>query len=68
MTTVDRDMTTVEALELTKRVCGEFRGNLQDHTAIQQALQIVLKECEQSDTPDPAEPKEKKEPDGNKKT
>lgn len=54
-----------QALELLKRVCSEFKGNLADHQAIQQALQIVEKAVKQDDAAKMAEPKEVKEPDGN---
>lgn len=34
-----------EALNLIKNVCANFRGTLQDHQALQQAIQIVEKKC-----------------------
>lgn len=38
-------MSVVEALNLLKQVCAEFKGNLKEHQFVQQALQIVEKEC-----------------------
>jgi hypothetical protein len=38
-------MSLVEALNLLKRVCADYRGTLQEHQLLQQALQIVEKEC-----------------------
>ena len=60
-------MTIEQALELLKKIGADFRGSLADHQAIQQALQVVEKECSRIDPPDPTEPKEGKEPNGNKK-
>jgi len=34
-----------EALNLLKGVCANFRGTLQDHQALQQALQVVEEVC-----------------------
>lgn len=34
-----------EALNLIKGVCANFRGTLQDHQALQQAIQVVENKC-----------------------
>jgi len=60
-------MTIEQALELLKKIGADFRGSLADHQAIQQALQVVEKAVKQNDTAKMAEPKEGKEPNGNKK-
>lgn len=36
-----------EALNLLKGVCANFRGTLQDHQALQQALQVVEDKCKE---------------------
>lgn len=33
-----------EALTLIKQICANYRGTLQDHQALQQALQVIEKE------------------------
>ena len=38
-------MSLVEAISLIKRICADYKGTLQDHQIIQQALQIMEKEC-----------------------
>ena len=60
-------MTIEQALELLKKIGAEFKGNLADHQAIQVALQVVEKAVKQDDAAKMAEPKEGKEPNGNKK-
>jgi hypothetical protein len=54
-------MTIEQALELLKKIGADFRGNLQDHQAIQQALQVVGQAVKQDNTSKTAEP------NGNKK-
>lgn len=44
-------MTKDEALKVIEQVCAQFRGTLQDHQAIQQALMVIK---------DEDKPKEKK--------
>lgn len=34
-----------EALNLIKSVCANFRGTLQDHQALQQAIQVIENKC-----------------------
>jgi hypothetical protein len=34
-----------EALNLLKQVCASYRGTLQDHQSLQQALNIVESRC-----------------------
>ena len=34
-----------EALNLLKQVCAGFRGTLQEHQTLQEALQVVEKRC-----------------------
>lgn len=44
-------MTKDEALKVIEQVCAQFRGTLQDHQTIQQALMVIK---------DEDKPKEKK--------
>ena len=37
-----------EALNLLKQVCAGFRGNLQEHQTLQEALQIIEKKCSEN--------------------
>ena len=46
-------MQVEEGLNLLKQVCAGFRGNLQEHQTLQEALKVVEKQC--------SEKKEKKE-------
>ena len=34
-----------EALNLLRQVCSGFRGTLQEHQSLQEALQVVEKKC-----------------------
>ena len=34
-----------EAISLLKQVCAGFRGTLQEHQSLQEALQVVEKQC-----------------------
>lgn len=34
-------MTKEQALEIIKKVCAEFRGNLAEHNTIQEAIKVI---------------------------
>jgi len=38
-------MLLADALVLIKRICAEFKGTLQDHQILQQAIQTVEQKC-----------------------
>ena len=38
-------MLLTDALVLIKRICAEFKGTLQDHQILQQAIQTVEQKC-----------------------
>ena len=38
-------MLVKEALDILKQVCANYRGTLQEHQALQTALQTVEKKC-----------------------
>lgn len=44
-----------EALNLLKSVCANFRGTLQDHQALQEALQLVEDKCKEKKSKDKKE-------------
>lgn len=52
-------MTPEQALKLMEQVCADFRGTLQDHMALQQALGVLREAIRRADAepgaPPPAE-------------
>ena len=38
-------MLLTDALVLIKRICADFKGTLQDHQILQQAIQTVEQKC-----------------------
>jgi len=41
-----------EALSLLSQVCAGYKGNLQEHQVLQEALQTVSKKCSEKKAPD----------------
>ena len=52
------NMTLKQAMDLIRKICGEFTGTLQDHDIIQHALGMVQNAAAAYQKPEPEKDKE----------
>ena len=43
-------MKLADALNLLRKVCAAYKGNLQEHTLLQEALRLVEEKCKEDMT------------------
>lgn len=46
---MENKMTVEQAIQLISNVIGQYRGTLQEHQAIQQAIQIIITEIKKNE-------------------